>query len=998
MKVKQHYQKMKVVFSLLFLFLSITVMAQSQKTVTGTVLSAADNMPLPGATVIEKGTTNGTSTDFDGNFSLTVNSGATTLIVSYIGYVTQELAISSAPMTVLLKVDENVLDEVVVVGYGSIKKSDVVGSVASVDVEEAVAIPTTNVSEMLRGRAAGVQVNLADARPGGSSNIIIRGKASLDAGNDPLIIVDGIPYDSINDVAPEDITSIEILKDASSQAIYGSRASNGVILITTKRGKEGKINVNYHGYTTVQTLTRNFEIYDGAEFAQLRREAQRTGNNNVYLDDDVIFEPLELESIQTGNYTDWEDIVLRDALLTSHSLNVSGGGENTKVFSSISYFTQDGLIPSSGFDRGTFRTNIDQKITDKFSVQANINFQTSNQDRESNNIDFINISPLAKAFDDNGDLLQLPFGPTTTRFNPLWNIRESVNEIKTRLTDINLVGNYQITSALSYKLNTFLRHRNADQGIYRTRLHSSGDGDVNGLATLGTKNYREQLIENIINYKPKINEDHGLDFTFVHAINERRTEETEITKSGFANDALSFNGDATAVVGEPTRDVEERKLVSFMGRVRYNLLDKYLFTLTARADGSTVFAENNKWGYFPAAAFAWKMHEESFLKDSQVINQMKFRLSYGDTGNEGIDPRQSLGVAGALPYVFGGVSTGGFAGIERLPNPNLKWETTRALNVGLDFGVIKNRLTGTLEYYKTNTTDLLFDRDLSGTSGYTVTRFNIGEVENRGFEVSLNAKIIRNEDFRWTVGVNWSTNSNEILSLDGTLDQDGNPIDFVNDGLFIGESIDIIRTQIFDGIWQEGDDIANSAQPDAMPGEIRVVNITDEDPEVPNIGQEDLIIIDQNPDWYGSINTTFEYKGFELFADVYIDHGSTRFNPYQGESNSGAGLQGNANGIKVDYYTPENPSNQFPRPNVTADPFLRVLGVADASYVRLRTLSLGYSFSSDVLTRLGLRSLNVYATGTNLITSTDYKSYSPETNPGSFPDTKGLTVGIKIGI
>ncbi|CAH8293789.1 TonB-linked SusC/RagA family outer membrane protein [Mariniflexile fucanivorans] len=997
MKLKLFNQKIKILIPLLFLLVSAVAMAQS-KTITGTVLSAEDNMPLPGASVIVKGTTNGASTDFDGKFSLSVNSNQTTLTVSYLGYKTKDVAITSNTITVSLTADASTLDEIVVVGYGSVKKSDVVGAVTSVDIEEATAIPTTNVSEMLRGRAAGVQVNLSDARPGGDSNIVIRGKTSLDAGNDPLIIVDGIPYDSINDVAPEDITSIEILKDASSQAIYGSRASNGVILITTKRGKEGKINVNYHGYTTIQTLTRNFDVYDGEEFAQLRREANRTANGGVYLTDPEIFESLELETIQNGNYTDWEDVMLRDALLTSHSLNVSGGSEQTKVFSSLTYFKQDGLIPSSGFDRGTFRTNIDQKITDKLSMQANVNFQTSNQDRESNSIDFINISPLAQAYDANGDLLKLPFGPTTTRFNPLWNIRESVDEIKTRLTDINLVANYQITPSLSYKLNTFLRNRNADRGVYRTSLHSSGDGDVNGLATLRSENYKEQLIENIVDYKPKINQNHVLDFTFVHAINERSTEATQIVKSGFANDALGYNGDATAVVGEPVRDVEERKLVSFLGRVRYNLFDKYLFTFTARADGSTVFAENNKWGYFPAAAFAWKMHEESFLKNSQVVNQMKFRVSYGDTGNEGIEPFQSLGVAGALPYVFGGTTVGGFSGIDRLPNPNLKWETTTSLNLGLDFGLIKNRLTGTVEYYKANTTDLLFDRDLSGTSGYTVTRFNIGEVENKGVEVSLNAKIIRNQDLNWSVGVNWSTNSNKILSLDGSVDENGVPLDFVNDKLFIGESIDIIRTEIFDGIWQEGDDIANSAQPTAQPGFIKVVNITDTDPDVLNIGQEDLVIIDENPDWYGSVNTTLEYKGFELYADLYIDHGSTRFNPYQGESNSGAGLQGISNGIKVDYYTPENPSNKYPRPNVAADPFLDVLGVADASYVRLRTLSLGYNFPSDLLTKLGIRSLNVYATGTNLFTLTDYKSYSPEINPGSFPDTKGLTVGVKVGI
>ena len=982
----------KGIVSVLFLF-AFSLAISAQVTIKGTVVDETGN-PLPGATVQEKGTTNGLLTDFDGLFTIQVNSLQSRLMVSYLGYKTKEVTVSNTVMRVQLEVEENVLDEIVVVGYGTRKKSDLVGSVASVNVDNAVAIPTTNVSEMIRGRAPGVQVNLGDARPGGSSNIIIRGKTSLDSGNDPLIIVDGIPYDNINDVAPEDISNIEVLKDASSQAIYGARAANGVILITTKRGKSGKIRVNYHGYTTTQKLTKNFDLYDGEEYAQLRREAERTNNGGVYVDDSVIFEAFELETLQNKNFVNWEDLVLENAVLKSHSLSISGGSESTKVFTSINYFNQDGLIPGSAFERGTFRANLDQKINDKLSFQANINFQTSTQDRESNSIDFINISPLAKPFDEDGNLIREPLGPNTTRINPLWNIRESTNEIKTRLTDINLVGNYQITSELSYKLNTFLRNRNSDQGIYRSSLHSSGDGDIMGLATLGSQNYREFLVENIVNYKPNINENHDLDLLFVNALNERRTEETEITKSGFANDKLGFNGNATAIVGEPSRNIQERKLVSFLGRVRYGLFNKYLLTLTARADGSTVFAENNKWGFFPAVGFAWKMHEESFLKDSEVVNQLKLNITYGATGNEGIDPRQSLGVAGALPYVFGGQTTGGFAAINRLPNPNLKWETTTTLNTGIDFGLFKNRVTGSIEYYKANTTDLLFDRELAGTSGFTVTRFNVGEVENKGFDIGLNVKILRNQDLNWSVGAVWSTNQNKILSLDGSVDENGDPLDFVNDGLFIGESIDSFRSYVFDGIWQEGEDATNSAQP----GDIKIKNIADEDPTMPNIGQEDLIVIDQTPDWYGSINTTLEYKGFEFFADVYIVEGATRFNPYEGESNSGAGLQGNLNGIKVDYYTPENPSNEFPRPNVAAPDFLRVLGTTDASYVRLRSISLGYNFPNSLTSKIGLSSINIYATGTNLVTLTDYKSYSPETNPGSFPDTKGFTLGLKVGL
>ncbi|MCP9236110.1 TonB-dependent receptor [Lewinella sp. JB7] len=962
----------------------------AQRTVIGQVVDT-ENTPLIAATVQVKNTTTGTVTDVDGKFELTVGENANTLVVSYLGYVTREVGIVPGPLTITLRTNDNLLDEVVVVGYGTVQKSDVVGSVTSVDVDEATAIPTTNVAEMLRGRAPGVQVNLADPRPGGTSNIVIRGKVSL-VGNDPLVIVDGVPYDNINDVAPEDITSIEVLKDASSQAIYGARAANGVILITTRRGKEGKLQVNYHGYATVQSLTKNFDLYNGEEFAQVRREAQRTDNNDMYLDDEIIFEPQELQTLQQGDYVDWEDLVLEDALIQSHSLTLAGGGQNTKVYTSLNYFDQDGLIPTSGFKRGAIRLNVDQRVSDRISLQGNVNFQKSQQDIESSSLNFINISPLARPFDDNGDLAKFPLGEGSTTVNPLWNIRESDNQRETTLVDLNFVGNYELLPGLSYKLNTFFRNRAANQGLYRSSQHSEGDADIQGLATLTNTFYREYLLENIVNYSPEINENNKLDLLFVQATNQRNSEETSITKSGFPNDALGFNGNASEVRGN-SRDVTRRRLVSFLGRVRYNLNDRYLLTLTMRADGSSVFAQNNKWGYFPAAAVAWKAHQEPFLRDISAITQLKLRVSYGSTGNEGIDPSQSLGVADDLPYTFGGVTAGGFAPLTRLPNPNLKWETTTTLNAGIDFGFWNNRLLGTAEYYVSSTTDFLLDRALAGTTGFTVTRFNIGEVENRGVELSLAYDVVRNENLRWNVGAVWSANRNKIISLDGSTDENGEPIDFVSQGLFIGEPIDNIRQRVFDGIFQADDDIANSAQPDAMPGDVRVVDLNGDG----MITDLDLRVFRENPDWYGSLNTTLTWKGFDLFGDLYFVSGALKLNPYLADFNLGGTLQGARNGIKVNYYTPENPSTEFPRPRPNTPSNLFALAVKDASYLRLRTLTLGYTIPPATVGRIGLGSIKVYATGTNLFTDTEYKSYSPEVNPGAFPDAKGYTFGLKVG-
>jgi len=972
-----------------FVLLSTGLFAQ--QIVTGTITDEAGE-PLIAATILAKGSTSGTVTDLDGAFSLSVPEGVTTLVASYLGYATREVPVGASPMTIVLGEDANLLDEIVVVGYGSVKKSDVVGAVSSVDVDEATAIPTTNVSEMLRGRAAGVQVNLADARPGGTSNIVIRGKVSL-VGNDPLIIVDGVPYDNINDVAPEDITSIEVLKDASSQAIYGARAANGVILITTRRGKAGKLQVNYHGYTTTQKLTKNFELFTGPEFAQLRREAQRTENNDMFFDDEILFEPEELQSLAEGTFVDWEDLLIQNAVIQSHALTLAGGSESTKYYSSFNYFDQDGIIPTSGFRRGAVRLNVDQRINDKMSLQANVNFQKSDQDRESGSINFITISPLARPFDENGRVVKFPLGEGSTTVNPLWNIQESDNKIETTLIDLNFVGNYELFPGLSYKLNTFFRNRASNQGIYRSTEHSEGDADIQGLATIGNDFYREYLLENIINYSPKLNENNVLDFTFVQATNQRNNEETSIIKSGFPNDALSFNGNATEIRGN-TRDVSRRRLVSFLGRARYNLNNRYLFTLTMRADGSSVFAEDNKWGYFPAAAVAWKMHEESFLKSSKALTQLKLRVSYGATGNEGINPSESLGLADDLPYTFGGITAGGFAPLSRLPNPNLKWETTTTLNTGLDFGLWNNRLKGSFELYRSSTTDFLLDRVLAGTTGFEVTRFNIGEVENRGVEATVSYDLVRNEKVRWNVGAVWSSNRNEIISLDGSVDEEGRAIDFESQGLFIGEPIDNIRQRVFDGIFQNEEEIAASAQTDAIVGDIRVVDL-DGDGLITN---DDRMIFRQNPDWFGSLNSTVSWKGFDLFADLYFVSGALRLNPYLADFALGGTLQGSRNGIRRDYFTPENPSTTAPRPRPGTPGNLFALAVQDASYLRLRTLTFGYNLNKSLLEKIRLRSARVYFTGTNLLTDTDYLSYSPETNPGAFPDAKGYTFGLKIGL
>lgn len=988
---------------LIFLVLLSTSYGFSQTTTVNGTVSDEEGEPLPGVNVLVQGSSNGVVTNFDGEYTITNTSNETVLVFSYIGFTTKEVVVGSqTEINVSLQENTEALEEVVVVGYGTQRKSNVVGSVTSVEVDEATSIPTTNVSEMLRGRAAGVQVNLGSARPGGTSNIVIRGNVSVAPnGNSPLIIVDGLPFDNLNDVSPDDIANIEILKDASATAIYGSRASNGVILVTTKTGKEGKVSIDYHGYTTLQTLSKNFNQYDGQQFIDLRREANRNRFTGDYLNDQNIFSPFELETIDNREFVDWEDLVLKDAVLQSHSLSFSTGTERTKVFSSVNYFSQEGIIPNSGFDRGTFKLNIDQKLTDKLSFKGIINFQNAKQDRETGGLNFTNITPLARPFDNQGELIKNYLGPSNTAVNPLWDQRESTDETKINLTDINLSLIYNFTPNLSYTLRTFKRNRNTNRGIYRSSLHSAGDEGIDGLAVLSNTLFKQVLIENILNYTPQINDEHDLDLTAVQAFDEQGTEYTQIDKSGFTNDALGFNGDATTLLNN-VRDVSQRRLLSFLGRVRYGYLDRYLLEATARADGASVFAANNKWGFFPAASFAWKMQNESFLENVDAINEMKLRVSYGATGNQGINSLESLGVADNLPYIFNGETVGGATASSRLPNPDLKWETTTTLNTGLDFRLFDNLFQGTVEYYKANTKDLLLDRSISGITGFNVIRFNVGELENQGVEASLTTNIIRKENLSWSLGMVFSKNQNKVISLTGEVDDAGVPIDITDSSgrrLSVGQSINNIWLPQYDGIYQVGDDIAGSGNPLAQPGDVRVVD-QDGNGQIDN---RDNVFTNTDPDWYGSITNTITYKNFDLFADIYIVEGATKLNPVLA---NGELWKGSINGIRTKYYTPEFPSTDYPRPKPDTHLHLFPFAVRDASYVRLRTLTLGYSVPKKAFSKIGLQRAKLYVTGTNLFTFTDFRSYSPEQPPvgdgdngygSAFPETRNITLGVKLG-
>lgn len=978
---------------LLFYLILPSLFIHGQTQIRGRVISES-NEPLPGASVLVKGTGEGTITNFDGYYTINVSESDAILVFSYVGYNTEEIQVGDkTKINIQLLPNLKNLDEVVVVGYGTQKKSDLVSSVAVISVEDATKVPTTNVAEMLRGKSAGIQVTLEDARPGGESSILIRGKNSILGENDPLFIVDGAPYDNINAINSEDIESLEVLKDAAAQAIYGARASNGVILVTTKRGTTDKFTATYHGFYGKQWVTKNFELYNGDEWAQLRREAYRTDNNNEYEDDSFVFTPTQLEVLESGEWVDWEDVVMQPAKQQNHTLTLSGGSEKTKLYSSFGYLDQEGMIPGSGYKRGTARLNIDQKVNDRLRFGSNIYLLSDRQDHETGTyINFITLPPLAEVYDDDGELAQYP-SDALTFTNPLWDIRESTDIRNSNEYSFTLFGEIEILSGLKYKLNAFYNQRNRKWSAYKSTLHSRASS-VDGKATLYSENKSEYLVENILTYDKDINADFHFDITLMQSANKRTFVSDYTYATGFPNDILGYDAIASASTILPVeREAWERTLLSYMGRFRLNAFNRYLFTLTERADGSSVFATDNKWAYFPSVAFGWKLHREAFMEPLHFINELKLRASYGSIGNEAINTYQTLGLASEANYVFGDETASGYLPGESLFNPDLKWETSTTFNIGTDFGLINNLFVGSFEFYSTKTTDLLVERTTPGGTGYTKMISNIGETQNRGIELSLTSNIIRKTNYDWSVTLNYSKNKNQIKKLFGEVDSVGNPINDLTNSWFIGEPIDVIFTYQADGIWQESDDIANSHMPNAEPGRIRVADVNNDG----EIDADDRVVIHRTPKWIGSLSTNIRIYNFEIYADLYTVQGPKRVNPFLYNYNYGGTLQGTLNGIKVDYWTPENPSTTYPRPrNSLPDAYFYSAAVKDASYVRLRTLSVSYRFPKKIIEPVRIADLTLYATFTNPITWTDYLSYSPENDANDYPDSKSYIIGVKI--
>jgi len=989
-----------------------------QKMITGTVADKG-GMPIPGVNIIIQGTKTGVQSDFDGNFSIEATPSST-LEFSFIGMKTVAVLVGNqTKLKVTLEESAESLDEVVVIGYGTKKVDDIVGSVAIIDPEEMTKVATADVGEMLRGQATGVRVTVSDTGVGQSSNIVVRGQASL-SNNSPLVIIDGVPAGALNDINPNDIASLSVLKDAASLAIYGARAANGVILITTKKGKNGKTTVSYNGSSGVQNFNKTFETYSPTEWADMVREGDRHANLGMINSDEQIFASLN-NNIQNGVITDWEDLILREGFIQNHNISLSTGTEKATVFASVNYIDQNGIVKNSNFDKVTTRINATQKINDWLDMGANVMFQYSNSTspRNVNNAISLAVSanPYGTPYNEDGSYNLFYLNTYNSDItNPLVDLYETTSKTESKNDLINLYANFSLFEGFNYKANLSRRTWNNKNRQYSTLNSESGQRSGFGSGLLRYRDVTEWQLENIFTYTTDFNTNslHQLDLTGVHSVFSKEYADFQVNGSGFVTDALgAYNlGLASSVtIDDNNNGGSKRNTVGLVGRAEYNYDSRYYVSASVRADASSVFAQNEKWGYFPAVGVSWNAHNEIFLEDVAAINKLKLSLSYGQIGNqEAVNPYGTTILAS-----IGRTDTN--AGIftentSRFISPDLTWETTTNFNAKLDFGFF-NRLTGTIEYYNNETNDLIQTINLSADSGFDAQVLNVGTVVNKGIEVGLNGDVLKTGDLTVNLGLTFTKNINEIVDLGG--DQSGDGIIDINDAyqttngnwLIPGQPISVSYRNIAGGIWQEGEDIQGSTllsganntslRNSSMPGWYKPY---DGNGDGVYDAVSDRVVLPQVEDWYGSAMFNVEYKGFDLTANFLTVQGLYRQNNFLSEYAQGGDHRGIFNTVKQNYWTPENPGGDFARPITSGSGISNVWwgNVQDASYFRLQNVTIGYALPSKTLSILGLSKLRVYVTGSNLWTDTDFQSYSPEASLDRSPEPVTVVAGLQIGI
>lgn len=981
----------KLYLSLVAICFFSSIVSAQNRVISGQVSDSKSGETLIGVSVLVKGTSQGTSTDTNGKFTLNIPSDNAVIMVNYVGYVGQEINVGNKTvLNIKLTSNETALNEVVVIGYGTVKKRDLTGSVVSVKGEEIAKVPSANPLESIQGKVPGVDITRNNGSASSGVNITIRGNRSITAGNGPLIIVDGVQYSNLQDLNPNDIASMEILKDASSTAIYGSRGANGVILITTKKGVSGEATVSLNSYFGLSQVAKYPNVLDGDQFLQLRREAHRAvGNWSSPADDSKIFNSAEYAAIQNKQYVNYRDLLIHDGYQQDYQLGVKAGTENTKVYFSLDYLNEKGILKLDGSSRYTARLNLDQNIGKYFKTGMQGQFTHYDQSNRRDPLNQANkVSPLGSVYDEQGNIINYPLSGTFV--NPLMDEQPDVftNETIINRTLLSAYMEFKPFKGLVARSNVGVNLNHDRNGTYSGRYSLDRNGSAPKASYTAT-NSQLINIENFITYNKDIN-DHSFTLTGINSLLYNRYDDVAASGENQLLKSQLFYGLGNTQNQAVITSYTMNNLISFAGRINYAYKGKYLLTATGRTDGSSKLAEGNKWAFFPSAAIAWRVSDEQFLKDNKVISDLKLKYSYGLAGSDNISAYSTQSSLSKIAFAYDDASALAYGYSPKMGNRDLTWEKTKTSDIGLEIGLFKNRINATVDYYSSRTYDLLLDRGLPPTTGFSSIIQNVAKTSNKGLEVYISSKNIVGADFNWTTNLSFSKNKEKIVELAG-----GTKADLLN-SWFVGSPVQAFYNYEKIGIWQTGDE-AEAAKYGQKPGDIRVRDLNN-DGKIDDTNDR-KIIGSNRPKWSGGLENTFSYKAWDLNVYIFARIGQTiypdflrRYDP-QGVENSGT---------IINYWTPENPSNQYPRPNKNASLastlYSSSLGYTDGSFVRLRNVTLGYTIPKLLMEKTFIKNIRIYATARNPFTYTKsslLKDYDPERGGSeNAPMTKLYVFGL----
>lgn len=982
-----------IIIVLVLTILNVLNVHAQNKNVSGTVLDNS-GQPVIGASIVVVGQSKlGTVTDIDGKFSIAIPATSKKIEVSYIGMVSQVIeAKAGTPMKIIMKDNLKDLDEVVVIGYGVVKKRDLTGSMTSIKSEDIVATPTTNALESLQGKVAGLDMTKSSGQTGSGLSFSIRGNRSLNASNTPLIIVDGIPYGTDIDINPNIIESMEILKDASSTAIYGSRGANGVILITTKKGTQGKTKVTYNGYYSTNSVAAYPERMNLQEWANFKREAYKADGQWASEADDAKIFGSAYDAVKSNQDVDWVDLLMKDGSQTSHSISISNGSEKTSFNLAFEYMKEQGLVKLDNLSRYNTTLGISHKVTKDFKLNFNMVYTFQNQNIRRDPLNrAIYESPYGDVYNEDGSINPLPFNDGQT-ISPI--AEEAAGVYKNNRRTSHLVGNiganWNIIKNLTLTSTFGLDRKDVRNGHFADQYTHDGAGDYS-VADATNETEMNWSWENTLNYNFKIDK-HDFSVMAGNALYQNEAE----TYTGSGHDIISpsmlfYNLGALQNSQKISSNYIKTTMASFFGRINYKFNEKYLLTLTFREDGSSVLASKHKWGFFPSAAFAWRMKEEKFLKDVEWLYNLKLRLSYGISGNSAVSAYQTQGGLGKTMYSFinNGVEGGAYGYYPALtPNTALGWEKTATTNFGIDFGFLNNRISGSIDLYYQNTYDLLMQKKVPTSTGYSISWDNIGKTENKGVEIVLNTANIVNKDFKWNTDLTFTLNREKIKELADGSDRD------ISNGWFVGHPIKTHYGLKKLGIWQLNE-TEEAAKYGEKPGRIKIYD-KNKDFKIDN-DNDRVILGSEVPDFVMGMNNTFRYKDFDLRVFMYWRQGQTLHAEAAGY---GSFRNQGDPGLKFNYWTEDNPTNDFPRPEKSfssSDPRLESLGYVDGSYLKIKEITLGYSLPKTWISKINASKVRVYCSLKNFFTFSHFDNYDPERGGSlSYPMTKQAVFGLNV--